>query len=788
MKYIFILASSSVLDASKGVDLGQFIQVILGTVCLLIDSVVYWVTSLAFKLFLAISQFELFNTSTFNDIIDRTYVVIGVVSLFLVAYALLNANINPDNFSKGDKSISKIVKNLIIAVIGIAIVPTLFNYFYYFQKVILCNNTIPKLLLKNVSDDGNTVENTAKEFSALVFESFFYPNAASSVGDEAVDLTKAAAGVKLEKEDPYYGENKNDPDYDDDGYYSLSDAYFNAEKGRSFWISFSPFLLGEGFANGIVDNSVQYLVILSTIAGGYIAYVMISLCIDMGMRAVKLGYLELIAPLAIMTTIVPGKDSVYKNWIKKTTSCALEVFTRLFVVVFAVYLINTIKDMNLPSWISSVCGITLWPIAGLLLRTLVIASIFAFIKQAPKFFSEATGIKSDGFKIGIMDKLKENGMLQGLGAVGAAATTGIRNGAAGFAAGGVGGAAMGALKSFPQAIKAGQKGWSKVKDAKKWSDVKNGITTSASEAEKEHQEWQDYKKSHGGKTTSAIRAKISDAFDDFINDPESAYKRAKNQSDKLNKAVKSRTDYTDWTKDMLSKDKYKSKFAYNGKTWEKLNQEKDLAEKTREVALKQKAEADLLEGDDSYTQEAIASERVAADKEVTRLENLSKLVLPKEEKDRINQELQIARNRQTAAYTKQADYSKTKAGVAEIQRVANNRLEAANDALNLANDTLRKAKKDIDNKILEGAYADVIDGDETHELETHITEMRTAINDALPELVNSSNYSNIKSAVDTDRNNGLYEAIGHIKDENYEVAKKLSEYGEAIRKKSENKK
>ena len=529
MKYIFILASSSVLDASKGVDLGQFIQVILGTVCLLIDSVVYWVTSLAFKLFLAISQFELFNTSTFNDIIDRTYVVIGVVSLFLVAYALLNAIINPDNFSKGDKSISKIVKNLIIAVIGIAIVPTLFNYFYYFQKVILCNNTIPKLLLKNVSDDGNTVENTAKEFSALVFESFFYPNAASSVGDEAVDLTKAAASVKLEKEDPYYGENKNDRDYNDDGYYSLSDAYFNAEKGRSFWISFSPFLLGEGFANGIVDNSVQYLVILSTIAGGYIAYVMISLCIDMGMRAVKLGYLELIAPLAIMTTIVPGKDSVYKNWIKKTTSCALEVFTRLFVVVFAVYLINTIKDMNLPSWISSVCGITLWPIAGLLLRTLVIASIFAFIKQAPKFFSEATGIKSDGFKIGIMDKLKENGMLQGLGAAGGGITAGVRNMAPGITQGiakgiakggipgGIFGGIGGGIKSLPTGLAGAasgtRRGWNKAKDAKKWSDVKTAAGDAADEAMEAKLKRQDYKESHGGTMRGAMDGHIQDAWD-----------------------------------------------------------------------------------------------------------------------------------------------------------------------------------------------------------------------------------------------------------------------------------
>ena len=549
MKYLYILASSSVLDASKGVDLGQFIQVVFGAVCLAIDSVVYWVTSIAFKLFLAISQFELFNTSTFNDIINRAYIVIGVVSLFLVAYALLNAIINPDNFSKGDKSISKIVKNLIISIIGIAIVPTIFNYFYYFQKIILCNNTIPKILLKGVSDDGNTVENTAKEFSALVFESFFYPNATSGVGDEAVDLATAADEVKLKKNDPYYSKNKDDSDYNDDGYYSLSDAYFNAERGRSFWISFSPFLLGEGFANGIVDNSVQYLVILSTIAGGYIAYVMISLCIDMGMRAVKLGYLELIAPLALMTTIVPGKDSVCKTWLKKTTSCALEVFTRLFVVVFAVYLINTIKDMNLPAWISSVCGITLWPIAGLLLRTLVIASIFAFIKQAPKFFSEATGIKSDGFKIGIMDKLKENGMLQGLGAAGGGITAGVRNMAPGvakgFATGGVLGAIGGGIKSLPSGLAGAasgtRRGWNKAKEAKKWSDVRTAAGDAADEAIEAKLKRQEYKDTHGGTNMGVIEGHAKDIIDkikDYPKSYEAEYKHLQN----VLKPIKETTD------------------------------------------------------------------------------------------------------------------------------------------------------------------------------------------------------------------------------------------------------
>ena len=116
MNPIFILASHSILDASKRFDPGQFIQSILAIVCLAIDSVVYYITSVAFKLYLAISQFELFNTSAFDDMINRTYVVIGVISLFLVAYTLLTAIINPENSSKGNKSFSKIVKNFFMPI------------------------------------------------------------------------------------------------------------------------------------------------------------------------------------------------------------------------------------------------------------------------------------------------------------------------------------------------------------------------------------------------------------------------------------------------------------------------------------------------------------------------------------------------------------------------------------------------------------------------------------------------------------------------------------------------
>ena len=170
MNPILIAASNTILDASKNSGFGQFLQAVLSYVCLAIDSIVYFVVTIAYKIFLALSQFELFNDGAFEYLINRAYIIIGVISLFLVAYSLLNAIINPENSAKGKNSVSKIVKNVVIAIIGVAIVPTLFNYFYYFQRVILCNNLIPRLVLEQVDTGTTNLNNAATELSELIFE------------------------------------------------------------------------------------------------------------------------------------------------------------------------------------------------------------------------------------------------------------------------------------------------------------------------------------------------------------------------------------------------------------------------------------------------------------------------------------------------------------------------------------------------------------------------------------------------------------------------------------------
>lgn len=438
---IFLLKEQTILQAITSFDMGKFAQGLLGYIFLIIDSIVYFFVNKAYTMYLALAQFKLFDNETFKDLITRTYIIIGVISLFIVAYVLINSIINPDNASKGDKSLSKIVKNIVFSIIGIAIVPTIFNYFYYFQRVILCNNLIPKIFMAyntgNSENNNFLGDDVGPQFATYLFQSFFYPTAIENkqlsdvsdgnalIADEASRVTSTAIDILYPTDDGLHTGITT---------YSLQDAYDDSMNGKSFFTTFRLFLIGD---MGVASGDVQYLFILSTIAGIYCAYVLANLCIDMAVRAVKLGYLELIAPLPIMTIIVPGKKGVFDNWLKKTISCALEVFVRLFVVVFVIYLIRTIPNLFTATTFSyGGCTTSFGVITALLIRALVYCGLLTFVKQAPKFFSEATGIKSDGFKLGIADKLGEMAL------IGGAAKNGVRA-AQGAATGALGGLATG---------------------------------------------------------------------------------------------------------------------------------------------------------------------------------------------------------------------------------------------------------------------------------------------------------------------------------------------------------
>lgn len=644
---MLLLKTQSFLQALSSISLGGILKAILGYIFLAIDSVVYFFVSQGFKMYIALAQFKLFDDKVFDDLINRTYIIIGVIALFIVAYALLNSIINPDNASKGDKSLSKIVKNFIFAIIGIAIVPTIFNYFYYFQRVVLCNNLIPKILLAQKGDDSQADllndDKIGTQFATYLFQSFFYPKSIENMNmtdvDNDGDLLKSEAakvevgyiGEAFDFEESVNAEKFKQYDKDNTGKYNLQMAYEAAMDGEMFFTAFRIFLLGgNGFANSVLNNTVNYMIIVSTIAGVYCAYVLASLCIDMAIRAVKLGYLELIAPLPIMTLIIPGKDGVFKAWIKKTGSCAFEVFTRLFIVSFVIYLIRTIPHLfTATSFSYSGCTTSFWIITALLIRALVYCGLLTFLKQAPKFLSEATGIKSDGFKLGIASKLADSGLFTALGAAGGAVTAGVRNLAPGVhEAKGFVNKARVAASNLPSGVagfaSGAVRGFKGAKDAKKWSDVSSAAGKAADDAIEAKLKRQDYRDAHGGTVSGAIGGHIQDTIDtvkDYPNSHRANYNYENKKHQSIDNIIKADSAIDDKVKAFM--DKYSDDMTFNGKKLSIIRKDEESVNSTLQGLNQERARIIAMGGDttaidneiDNYQQKSRDAHKATTDAE-----------------------------------------------------------------------------------------------------------------------------------------------------------------------------
>ena len=98
-------------------SLGIVTQAFLGIV-LSLDSWVYSLISSAYKIFMAIASARILSSDAYTSVANKVYIIVGVGMLFVLAYAILKAIIDPDQLSKGDMAGNKILKSVAITVIG----------------------------------------------------------------------------------------------------------------------------------------------------------------------------------------------------------------------------------------------------------------------------------------------------------------------------------------------------------------------------------------------------------------------------------------------------------------------------------------------------------------------------------------------------------------------------------------------------------------------------------------------------------------------------------------------
>lgn len=382
---------------------------------------IYHVIALIFQLFLILSTGTIIEPSTYQVLLSNIYVLLGVFLLFFVAFAFLKGMIDADD-KKTTESTKKTIINFITSFVMIALLPTVFAFLFDLQtSIITRQNTIGKLFGYGSSSEGTNTVSVPDEIKVGsyqmvngVMNAFLYVNPDEN-GDissctnvqTSSDLHNCEANVCSSDKAMFVNFDASDPCGDDKHSFNNTIAYVN-QTGK-----FSSYRI---FGEEIADGKVEFNFILALIGGIIVGYVAFSFCFDMALRMVKLAYYQIIAPIPIFMRIMPNSNmsGTFNTWTKKTLSCYFEVFIRVLVFYFAIFLVNAMMDSSLMANITDMAG---WFMA-LLAKAFIIMGIVMFMKQAPKLISEITGIDSGSMKLGVKDKLKEGGFFAAANAVG----------------------------------------------------------------------------------------------------------------------------------------------------------------------------------------------------------------------------------------------------------------------------------------------------------------------------------------------------------------------------------
>lgn len=461
-----------------------------------LDAMIYNLIRYIYNIFLYLAKLNLFETSDYIEIVNRIYVVLGVVMLFILAYSLLKAVINPDDFSKGDSAVPSIIKNLVISLVIIVILPTVFTVAFNIQAAVLNNDFIGKLILGEAGETWETKENGGNTIAVATFKAFFHPNE-----DKCEGLSPDECLEKVSENCNFLCLN-----HWDGREMKLKDAFDEIEKGASFSVL-------TNFSSAADDREINYNYIISTIVGLVLCVMLLSYCVDMGIRVVKLIFYQLIAPIPVICRVIPGKKKVFDEWVKQTVGTFIDVFIKVAIMYLGVYVIELVvnKLINNPQ---SVPGFTQLGITTrMFVVVFLILGIVLFIKEAPKLLKDIFGIDLGGgsFK-----------RMLGLGAAGIAGfgglfTTGARNMFGAVAQGQKDGLSKGriAWNAARSAVAGGASGaarsaWA-ARKAKGFGDIKNAASKGTKAATDAKGKRAAYKASHGG-TVGALSGHAEDTI------------------------------------------------------------------------------------------------------------------------------------------------------------------------------------------------------------------------------------------------------------------------------------
>lgn len=307
---------------------------------IMVDRGVYSTIGVLYDFITQMATNEMLETTSISGMANKLYSFLGIFMLFRVSFSLINYIINPDSISDKEKGGSKIIVNIIITFILIIITPFGFDLLRDAQNVIIDDAIIPRLILGNTSGDAPSANqfiistecvNGNHNFPYIVAGSYYDEN-----GEAVYNAGEYIAMMTIR---PFFQIDKAAPST------QISDLFYGYGYCSAANIES---LLNERIVNhsgrGTSIYTVNYTPLLSTVVGIILVFIFVGFALDVTLRSVRLAFLQVVAPIAIMSYIDPAasKRGLFTNWLRDVGVTWADLFIRLIAIYFAIFMIAEI--------------------------------------------------------------------------------------------------------------------------------------------------------------------------------------------------------------------------------------------------------------------------------------------------------------------------------------------------------------------------------------------------------------------------------------------------------------
>lgn len=368
-----------------------------------IDKVVFNFISHIYNLLIAIARTSILSQTDIADMTGRIYKLLAVFMIFKVILSLITYVVNPDDFTDKSKGVAKLGTNIIISLALLILTPYIFNYAYQLQTIILEDNSLGTLIFGEQPEE-DFFTSAGDDMAFITMSPFFTPDVSIEAMFECTELTTRNPDKTVSVNNKCSG-LKDDMSQDtsvasDKSMYSLVDEErFSEQTLKNYVAGVKTGNLSLMFRQDIAvatdkDNEfyiIDYKYLFSTVVGVVVVLLLITFCMDVGLRSIKLAFLQLIAPIPILSYVDPksGKDGMFKKWYEMCFKTYISLFIKLLALYFAVYIISKVADFKL---IDIVNGSY---VTNAFISIFIIIGALMFAKDFTKIL-EGLGIKLDG--------------------------------------------------------------------------------------------------------------------------------------------------------------------------------------------------------------------------------------------------------------------------------------------------------------------------------------------------------------------------------------------------------